>query len=147
VGQALDSAVGSTGATVAQVRQALGLTSQDFTGTGVKVGVLSDSFNDLGGAALDEISGALPPASKIDVIKDLTSGGSDEGRAMLQIVHDVAPDASLAFYTAFNSEADFAAGILALAAAGCKVICDDVSYFDEPFFQNGIVAQAIETVE
>jgi len=38
-------------------------------------------------------------------------------------------------------------GILALAAAGCKVICDDVSYFDEPFFQNGVVAQAIKTVE
>src|SRR5207248_9944484 len=74
-------------------------------------------------------------------------GGSDEGRAMLQIVHDIAPGANLAFYTAFNSEADFAAGILALAAAGCKVICDDVSYFDEPFFQNGTVAQAIETVE
>src|SRR5581483_9648277 len=29
----------------------------------------------------------------------------------------------------------------------CKVICDDVTYFDEPFFQNGIVAQAIEKVE
>ena len=123
------------------------MTSQAFTGVGIEVGVLSDSFNDLGGAAQDEASGALPQASQIHVIKDLGSGGSDEGRAMLQTVHDIAPDASLAFYTAFNSEADFAAGILALAAAGCKVICDDVSYFDEPFFQNGIVAQAIETVE
>src|SRR5262249_41460970 len=28
-----------------------------------------------------------------------------------------------------------------------KVIVDDVGYFDEPFFQNGIVAQAIQTVE
>jgi len=66
---------------------------------------------------------------------------------MMQIVHDIAPGASLAFYTAFESEQDFANGILALAAAGCKVICDDVSYFDEPFFQNGVVAQAIQTVE
>ncbi|WP_245286935.1 S8 family serine peptidase, partial [Bradyrhizobium sp. Tv2a-2] len=66
---------------------------------------------------------------------------------MMQIVHDIAPGSSLAFYTAANSEQDFANGILALAAAGCKVICDDVSYFDEPFFQNGIVAQAIQTVE
>ena len=31
--------------------------------------------------------------------------------------------------------------------AGGKVICDDVGYFDEPFFQNGVVAQAIQTVE
>jgi hypothetical protein len=66
---------------------------------------------------------------------------------MMQIIHDIAPNASLAFYTAFNSEQDFANGILALAAAGCKVICDDVFYYDEPMFQNGVVAQAIETVE
>ena len=72
---------------------------------------------------------------------------SDEGRAMLQIVHAVAPGASLAFYTADDSEADFANGIAALAAAGAKVIADDVGYFDEPFFQDGIVAQAIDTVE
>ena len=109
--------------------------------------MLSDSFNDLGGAAADEASGALPAASLIDVIKDLASGGTDEGRAMMQIIHDIAPGASLAFYTAFDSEQDFANGILALAAAGCKVIVDDVSYFDEPFFQNGVVAQAIQTVE
>ena len=66
---------------------------------------------------------------------------------MLQIVHDVAPGAGLAFYTAENSEADFAAGIGKLAAAGATVIADDVGYFDEPFFQDGIVAQAIDAVE
>ena len=72
---------------------------------------------------------------------------SDEGRAMLQIVHAVAPGAALAFYTADDSEADFATGITALAAAGAKVIADDVGYFDEPFFQDGLVAQAVNTVE
>ncbi len=67
---------------------------------------------------------------------------------MLQIVHDVAPGASLAFYTAEgSSEADFAAGIGKLAAAGATVIADDVGYFDEPFFQDGILAQAIDAVE
>ena len=66
---------------------------------------------------------------------------------MMQIIHDIAPGASLAFYTAFDSEQDFANGILALAAAGCKVIVDDVAYYDEPFFQNGVVARAIQTVE
>ena len=77
----------------------------------------------------------------------------DEGRAMMQIVHDVAPGAGLAFYTAENSEADFANGITELAAsvasggAGAKVIVDDVGYFDEPFFQDGLVAQAVNTVE
>ena len=142
-----DSQVGSGGATAAQVQQALDESGLSVNGSGIKVGVLSDSFNDLGGAAADEADGALPPASDIQVLKDLSSGGTDEGRAMMQIIHDIAPGADLAFYTAFDSEQDFANGILALAAAGSKVIVDDVSYFDEPFFQNGIVAQAIQTVE
>jgi hypothetical protein len=72
---------------------------------------------------------------------------TDEGRAMLQVVHAVAPGAALAFYTADDSEADFANGIEALAAAGAKVIADDVGYFDEPFFQDGLVADAVNTVE
>ena len=139
--------VGSGGATAAQVQQALDESGLSVNGSGIKVGVLSDSFNDLGGAAADEASGALPSASHIQVLKDYASGGADEGRAMMQIMHDIAPGADLAFYTAFDSEQDFANGILALAAAGCKVICDDVSYFDEPFFQNGVIAQAIQTVE
>jgi hypothetical protein len=139
--------VGAGGATAAQVQQALDESGLNVNGTGIKVGVLSDSFNDLGGAAADEADGALPSASKVQVLEDLASGGTDEGRAMMQVIHDIAPGASLAFYTADNSEQDFANGILALAAAGCKVICDDVSYFDEPFFQNGVIAQAIQTVE
>jgi 20S proteasome alpha/beta subunit len=145
-GHITDAGVGSHGATAAQVQQALGESGLSVNGAGIKVGVLSDSFNNLGGASADEADGALP-ASGVQVLKDLSSGGTDEGRAMSQIVHDIAPGASLAFYTAFDSEQDFANGILALAAAGCKVICDDVSYFDEPFFQNGVIAQAIQTVE
>ncbi len=142
----LDSTIGASGATAAQVQQAISESGLAVTGAGIKVGVLSDSFDDLGAAAADEADGALP-SSGVTVLSDLSFGGTDEGRAMLQVVHDVAPDASLYFATAFVSEAQFAANILALAAAGCKVICDDVSYDDEPFFQNGVVAQAIETVE
>ena len=76
----------------------------------------------------------------------------DEGRAIMQIVHDVAPGAGLAFHTAENSQADFAAGIEALAApvanggGGANIIIDDVGYFDEPFFQDGLVAQAVNAV-
>src|SRR5262249_34001524 len=107
--------------------------------------------------------GVALPAGGVHVVQDLPQGltsygspvtGTDEGRAMLQIVHAVAPNASLYFATAdyskahglFNDQA-FADNILALAAAGCKVICDDITYFDEPFFQTGIIANAIETVE
>src|SRR5579863_4110439 len=116
-------------------------------------------------AATDVSTGDLP--ANVNVLQEADPQGkgcmnygaptqlpfSDEGRAMLQVVHDVAPGASLAFYTAENSEADFAVGIGKLAAAvaaggaGAKVIADDVGYFDEPFFQDGILAQAIDAVE
>lgn len=114
-------------------------------GTGVTVGVLSDSFNNLGGAAADVRSGDLPAGIK--VLSDLPEGGIDEGRAMMQLVHDVAPGANLAFHTAFLGRAGFANGILRLAnKAKAKVIVDDVGYFDEPFFQDGIIAQAVDSV-
>jgi subtilase family protein len=104
--------------------------------------------------ATDVSSGDLPSIVNVLGEADCLNYGAptyppfgDEGRAMLQVVHDVAPGASLAFYTAENSEADFASGIGKLATAGAKVIADDVGYFDEPFFQDGILAQAIDAVE
>ena len=114
-------------------------------GSGVTVGVLSDSFNCMGGAAGDVASGDLSPVNVTSEISSCT-GATDEGRAMLQIVHDVAPGASLSFASAFNGQASFAANIQALKAAGAKVIVDDVIYFAEPFFQDGIIAQAVNSV-
>ncbi len=114
-------------------------------GTGITIGVLSDSYNNLGGAASDIFGGDLP-ATGVNVLSDLGGGGTDEGRAMLQLIHDVAPGASLAFRTAFNGQADFAQGIIDLANAGADVIVDDVVYLNEPFFQDGIIAQAVNQV-
>ena len=116
-----------------------------LTGTGVIVGVLSNSFNCLGGGAADMANGDLSPVTVIQEISSCT-GANDEGRAMLQIVHDVAPGTSLSFATAFGGQASFATNILALAQAGAKVIVDDVTYFAEPFFQDGIIAQAVDSV-
>jgi hypothetical protein len=62
-------------------------------------------------------------------------------------VHDAAPGSEIAFHTAFEGQADFAQGILDLANVGCKVITDDVFYFAEPFFQDGIIAQAVDIVK
>src|ERR1700693_730293 len=104
-------------------------------------------------ATQDEASGALP--ASVHVVQEAACanfGGplqlpdSDEGRAMLQIVHDVAPGASLAFYGLTGSEADFANGVTALANAGARVEADDIGFFDEPFFQDGIISQAIDSV-
>jgi hypothetical protein len=116
-------------------------------GSGVKVGTLSDSYDCAGtggGAAADVASGDLPPG--VEVLEDIDGGCSDEGRAMMQLIHDVAPGSDQAFHTAFTGQAGFANGILALQAAGSKVIVDDVGYFAEPMFQDGIIAQAAQIV-
>jgi cysteine-rich repeat protein len=114
-------------------------------GTGITVGVLSDSFDCLGGAAADVASGDLPV---VNVLQDEPGCGSgtDEGRGMAQLVYDVAPGTVLAFATAFTGQAGFANNILALQAAGASVIVDDVGYLAEPMFQDGIIAQAVDTV-
>jgi hypothetical protein len=127
------------------IRADVARTTLGVDGTGVTVGVLSDSFDCLGGAAADVASEDLSP---VTVIQELPGcgGATDEGRAMLQLVHDVAPGASLAFATAFTGQAGFASNILALQAAGAGVIVDDVIFFAEPMFQDGIIAQAVDTV-
>jgi hypothetical protein len=128
-------------------------------GSGVRVGVMSDSYNCSEGALVagepfttapqDKASNDLP--QDVLVLKDLSPTPSldcsDEGRGMMQLIHDVAPSSSLAFYTAFESPEDFAAGIVALANAGSNVIVDDVIYFAEPMFLDGPIAQAADSVK
>lgn len=115
------------------------------SGKGIKIGVLSDSYNNLGGALAGIASGDLPTIG-VEVLSDLPFGGSDEGRAMLEIIHEIAPEADLLFRTAVSSDVDFALGIIALAQAGCDIIVDDIGYIDQPFFQDGIIAQAVDSV-
>jgi subtilisin-like proprotein convertase family protein len=62
---------------------------------------------------------------------------------MLEIVHDLAPTAHLAFATVDPTADTFAANIRALRAAGADVIVDDVIYFSESPFQDGPIAQAV----
>jgi hypothetical protein len=127
-----------------------------YNGNGISVGVLSDSYNTSGNsitAETDISSGDLPGpgnplgnTTPVTVLEDFP-GGTDEGRAMLQIVHDLAPKAKLAFATADDGEVGFANNIKRLKNEfNADVIIDDVFYFDEPFFQDGIIAQAVDYV-
>ncbi len=160
---ALDS-LRSISAAIAPVRSAGAITSEGdvalraeiarttytVSGAGVAVGVLSDSFDSLGGAAADIASGDLPAAG-VQVLAESTACGTlifciDEGRAMLQIIHDMAPGADLLFSTGLASKPEYAAAIEALASAGADVIVDDLLYLNEPMFQDGIVAQAVDSV-
>jgi hypothetical protein len=45
-----------------------------------------------------------------------------------------------------TGDADFANNIRALRKAGCDIIVDDIIYFREPVFQDGIIAQAVNDV-
>src|SRR5262249_7047306 len=72
------------------------------------------------------------------------AGQGDEGTAMLQIVHGMAPAAKLAFATAMISQASFADNIRALRSqAHCGIIVDDVYWLDESPFQDGPIARAV----
>jgi Subtilase family len=138
-----------------QLHAANARTSFGVDGSGVTVGVLSDSYDRHASAAThasdDVASGDLPGTggtcgtAPVKVLDD-SFVGADEGRAMLQIVHDLAPGASLAFATASKGETSFAHNIRALRNAGADVIVDDVSYLDEPFFQDGPVSVAVNDV-
>jgi len=124
------------------------INTQGINGSGITVGVLSDSASAARIAALIA-TGDLPPGTASLPGQDgpsIADGGTDEGAAMMEIIHDMAPGASLLFATAFTDEISFANNIIALQAAGCKVIVDDVSYFDEGAFQDGPVAQAVNQV-
>src|SRR5262245_34675008 len=99
-------------------------------GTGVKIGVLSDGVTNL---AASQALGDLGPVTVLPG----QSGAGDEGTAMLEIIHDVAPGAQLFFATAFGGITSFAQNIRALRAAGCDIIVDDVFYFVETPFQDG----------
>lgn len=131
----------------ALVRRALGV-----DGSGVKVGVLSDSYDHKTGAIKDVQSGDLPGSCgrtpPVEVLDDSNPDvhARDEGRALLQVVHDLAPGAQLEFATVGPTEFDMATNIRALASDGAKVIVDDVAFPDEPMFQDGPVADAIADV-
>lgn len=117
-----------------------------LTGSGITYGILSDSFacSNPTGPAEAAASGDLPP--NIVILEDIAGGCIDEGRAMAELMYDIAPDSNFIFHTAFTGQAGFAEGINELALAGADVIVDDVIYFLEPMFQDGIIAQAADEV-
>jgi PKD repeat protein len=120
-----------------------------YDGRGLKIGVMSDSYDFLGHAAQDIANGELP-AEGVDVLTDLltTSNAVDEGRAMCQLVHDVAPGAALAFASVTSlGSGDFADQIHHLVdSAHCRILTDDVYYGYEPFYQRGVIGQAYTDV-
>ena len=136
------------------------VTPQGILGRGITIGLVSDSYDTAAGitrASAGIASGDLPGPGNpngytqpVVVLKDNTQpSNADEGRAMAEIVHDIAPAARLAFSASGPTQITMAASIRNLRTSAqtfCDVIVDDISYSDEPFFSDGIIAQAVDDV-
>jgi hypothetical protein len=95
------------------------------SGFGIKVGVISDGVDNLN----DVRNNFELPAVTV-----LNAGSGNEGTAVLEIIHDLASDADLYFYSGMASYLSGAQGIKSLKASGCKIIVDDLGYYSEPYF-------------
>jgi hypothetical protein len=131
----------------------------NVNGAGIGIGVISDSINrapNLGGnpAGLAGSVATKDLPANVQILQDMPNVGtpgvfpnSDEGRAMLEQIYDLAPGAQLFFATGTASGVvGFANNIRALANAGASVIVDDLGFLGEPVFQDGVVAGAVKDV-
>lgn len=112
-------------------------------GNEVNIGVISDGLVNLQ-ASVD--SGDLP--DNVQIVNGRNGddeNNSDEGRAMAEIIHDLAPGANLFFHSGFPSSLDMIEAIEALTAAGAHIIVDDLGFLGEPVFEDGPIAQAVQT--
>ncbi|WP_190303201.1 S8 family peptidase [Methylomonas rhizoryzae] len=116
-----------------------------LSGQGVSIAVISDSFNCLGGADAGQANGELPPT--VTVLKEADCQNEralDEGRAMLEVIHDLAPKANLLFHAMGDNPNDFIQALKTVAEHGARIIVDDAVYFSEPMFQDGPASQTID---
>jgi len=136
----------------------------ELDGSGVKIGVISDSYktitdpsttyfdvcNDLNQNLIvnDESAGtANGDLSNVTLVQDFPIKLTDEGRAMMEIINDVAPGSQKYFFTGFYTAGYMADAIDSLAKLGCKIIVDDVSYATEPMLKDGIIAKTVNRVK
>lgn len=127
-----------------------------YSGQGVVVGIISDSFNLDGNLGSKISSGELPSRpGAITILKEGTScttqfnGGSgctDEGRRMAEIIYDTAPNANYLFYSAIGGSLNQVQAILSLAANGAQIIADDIIYLTQPWFEAGPIYNAVSQV-
>ncbi|MFH0966195.1 MAG: S8 family serine peptidase, partial [Methanobacteriota archaeon] len=108
-------------------------------GTNIPVGVIS---NGVIGLKNSQQSGDLP--SEVLVLKE---GDRSEGTAMLEIIHDIAPDAPL-IYADFGggNEQSFVTAVENLIASGARVIVDDVGFLQVPYFEDGTLASRFNQI-
>jgi hypothetical protein len=117
-----------------------GAQTAGFTGAGQKVGAISGDVDNL---AYSQAQGELP--ADVQVLEQ-AAYDDDEGTAMLEIVHDMAPDAKLVFNSTGDTLTQYVGAFHNLADAGVTMITEDIALDDEPAFQQGIGAATAETL-
>ncbi len=96
----------------------------DVDGSGVRVAVISNGVSGLEAA---QTAGDAPAGVKAYAFGSGNLAGGDEGTAMIEIIHDLAPGAELSF-GAVATDLDHIAAVNWFAAR-VDVIVDDVSFF------------------
>jgi hypothetical protein len=111
-------------------------------GSGIKVGIISNGVDH---RSTSQSTNDLPADGAGLTVRSNAVGG-DEGTAMLEIVHDMVPGAGLYFHDQGTNVVAFDDAIDDLVSAGCNVICDDVGWITQPFFEDGTVASHVASV-
>lgn len=131
-------------------------------GSEIKVGIISTSFNAQKQLSDDVSSGDLPGkrnpngrTRSVQILKDIEKDSAfadDEGRALAQVVHDIAPGSELYFHTFIGgggkdsidtNDSSYAEAVNSLVKSGVDIIVDDAR-FSTTIFQDGKAAQAVE---
>ena len=134
-GQSDDHPTNPTNSQGVALHNADDVQTRGVNGTGVNVGVISNGVPSLA-------AGDLPAVTVNNVGCAAGTPQCDEGTAMLEIVHDMAPGAGLLFDAGGAGDA-VAAHIGAqnwLAANGADVITEDMAFDQQPAFQYGALA-------
>ena len=108
-----------------------------ITGAGVSIGAISDGVSNL---AVSQAANELP------AVNVLAAGSGDEGTAMLEIIHDMAPGAALLFDATGGGVLNHTAALINLVANGANVIAEDIAFDAEPAFQQGLAAATAEAI-
>jgi hypothetical protein len=133
--------VGPVTAEGVQLHKADKAQARGLTGRGQKVGAISGDVDHIA----DSISAGELPAD-VQVLQQAASYEDDEGTAMLEIIHDLAPGAKLAYASTQDTTAQYVEAFHTLANAGVSMIAEDIALDDEPAFQQGIGAATAESL-
>jgi subtilisin family serine protease len=148
-GQSRRGSVNTAGDTILKANQ---LRANGLTGSGIRVGIISDGANNWTSA---RASGDLPSAlTRYGSCSTRTGNPSqclsrrtcNEGTAMAEIIYDMAPGTKLAVAAAGTS-LEFVQRVNQLVNVfKADIIVDDLGFYAEPYFEDGDIAQGVAAV-